>query len=267
MECPGNLCYLQSLRTDLILWLIVLLYFTLFTQYNISVDDYFGNYLQTVKVSFLDQLRSIRSSVDKSVWLTPPTAVNAYYDPQFNEFGQPASSCYLIARTHCYFSLNFSVLGRYTECAILWCWLASVSSIVVIMSMDICTHWNKPPISRVYFLPPFNDNWLLSISKYSTVIADIWSTELWVLSLVMNSHTDLMIKVLNSERRDSYNISKGLLHGSLVTSLVMTLLNFSYFYCALSAACLASIGDGCWHLKWLKYLSLGKLICTTGPVL
>ena len=57
-------------------------------QYSISADDYFGNYLQTVNLTFLDQLRSLRQPVDKSVWLNAPTAVNAYYDPQFNQFGR-----------------------------------------------------------------------------------------------------------------------------------------------------------------------------------
>jgi predicted metalloendopeptidase len=32
---------------------------------------------------------SLRQPVDKSVWLNAPTAVNAYYDPQFNQFGTP----------------------------------------------------------------------------------------------------------------------------------------------------------------------------------
>ena len=65
-------------------------------QYNISPDDYFGNYLQSVKQSFMDELRSLRQPVDKSVWLTPPTAVNAYYDPQFNEFGEPVALYHVV---------------------------------------------------------------------------------------------------------------------------------------------------------------------------
>ena len=36
----------------------------------------------------MDGLMSLRQPVDKSVWLNAPTAVNAYYDPQFNQFGE-----------------------------------------------------------------------------------------------------------------------------------------------------------------------------------
>ena len=60
----------------------------LLLQYNISATKYFANYLQTVELSFLDDLMSLRQPVDKSVWLNAPTAVNAYYDPQFNQFGK-----------------------------------------------------------------------------------------------------------------------------------------------------------------------------------
>ena len=79
------MCVLSSLHN-----IIIILYTHM--QYTINADNYFGNYLQTVKLSFLDDLRSLRQAVDKSVWLTPPTAVNAYYDPQFNEFGEPTTS-------------------------------------------------------------------------------------------------------------------------------------------------------------------------------
>ena len=62
------------------------------SQYNISATTYFTNYLQSVQLSFMDGLTSLRQPVDKSVWLNAPTAVNAYYDPQFNQFGKLVQS-------------------------------------------------------------------------------------------------------------------------------------------------------------------------------
>ena len=90
------------------------LYLRTLLQYNISATNYFANHLQDVELSFLDDLRSLRQPVDKSVWLNAPTAVNAYYDPQFNQFGElesfePVPTLYSI--TILYY---FSILGRYS---------------------------------------------------------------------------------------------------------------------------------------------------------
>ena len=57
-------------------------------QYNISAEDYFGNYRRSVGVMLEDNYRQLRGDVDKKMWLNAPTAVNAYYDPQFNGFGK-----------------------------------------------------------------------------------------------------------------------------------------------------------------------------------
>lgn len=58
----------------------------LYAEFNVSEEEYFENYLQYVLLSTIENLASLRSPVDKSVWLNAPTDVNAYYSPQFNQF-------------------------------------------------------------------------------------------------------------------------------------------------------------------------------------
>jgi endothelin-converting enzyme len=58
----------------------------LYEGYHPAEMDYFGNYMLFVNGSLADNLDSLPDPVDKSVWLNAPTAVNAYYSPQFNQF-------------------------------------------------------------------------------------------------------------------------------------------------------------------------------------
>ena len=57
-------------------------------QYDISDSDFFGNIQRFVRVSTKRNLRYLGEPVDKSEWLNAPTAVNAYYNPVFNQFGE-----------------------------------------------------------------------------------------------------------------------------------------------------------------------------------
>lgn len=57
----------------------------LYEELNIT-EDYFDNAVSSVVVGLMDNIRSLRKPVDKSQWLNAPTAVNAYYSPQFNQF-------------------------------------------------------------------------------------------------------------------------------------------------------------------------------------
>ncbi len=63
-------------------------------QYNISSETYFDNFLLSSKEVLFDNLQLLRGPVDKTMWLNAPTAVNAYYDPQFNGFGKFTISSY-----------------------------------------------------------------------------------------------------------------------------------------------------------------------------
>ncbi|XP_064384785.1 endothelin-converting enzyme homolog isoform X2 [Halichondria panicea] len=58
----------------------------LYQNYNISAETYFDNFLLSSKEVLFDNLQLLRGPVDKTMWLNAPTAVNAYYDPQFNGF-------------------------------------------------------------------------------------------------------------------------------------------------------------------------------------
>jgi endothelin-converting enzyme len=58
----------------------------LYALFNMTEDGYFENYLQYIIISNVENFASLRTPVDKSVWLSAPTAVNAYYSPQFNQF-------------------------------------------------------------------------------------------------------------------------------------------------------------------------------------
>jgi len=60
----------------------------LYEEFNISDSDYFGNYRQYVVISLANEFGRLRKPVDKTEWLNAPTAVNAYYSPQFNQFGK-----------------------------------------------------------------------------------------------------------------------------------------------------------------------------------
>lgn len=53
---------------------------------SINTTSFFTSYESYVTSSILANFAQLRSQVDKTVWLLPPTAVNAYYSPNFNQF-------------------------------------------------------------------------------------------------------------------------------------------------------------------------------------
>lgn len=57
-----------------------------YENYTINGSEYFNNFMLSSMESLYSNLRLLRGPVDKTMWLNAPTAVNAYYDPQFNGF-------------------------------------------------------------------------------------------------------------------------------------------------------------------------------------
>ncbi|ORX49389.1 zincin [Hesseltinella vesiculosa] len=57
---------------------------------HIDRDDFFNNYVQTVKFQVKQQWDKVGKKTDKQVWLMNPQEVNAYYNPPYNEIVFPA---------------------------------------------------------------------------------------------------------------------------------------------------------------------------------
>ncbi|XP_008940990.1 PREDICTED: endothelin-converting enzyme-like 1, partial [Merops nubicus] len=61
----------------------------IYKEYEFEVDEktYFKNILNSVAFSIRLSVKKIRQEVDKSAWLLPPQALNAYYLPNKNQMG------------------------------------------------------------------------------------------------------------------------------------------------------------------------------------
>uniref|UniRef100_A0A7M4EZF0 Endothelin converting enzyme like 1 n=1 Tax=Crocodylus porosus TaxID=8502 RepID=A0A7M4EZF0_CROPO len=62
------------------------------SEYEFEVDEktYFRNILNSIRFSIKVSVKKIRQEVDKSAWLLPPQALNAYYLPNKNQMVFPA---------------------------------------------------------------------------------------------------------------------------------------------------------------------------------
>ncbi|KAM4771663.1 endothelin-converting enzyme-like 1 [Rhinophrynus dorsalis] len=65
---------------------------TIDKEYEFVVNEktYFKNILNSIKFSIKQSVKKIRQEVDKSAWLLPPQALNAYYLPNKNQMVFPA---------------------------------------------------------------------------------------------------------------------------------------------------------------------------------
>ncbi|KAM4693617.1 endothelin-converting enzyme-like 1 [Discoglossus pictus] len=59
-------------------------------EFDVSEKHYFRNILNSIRFSIKESVKKIRQEVDKSAWLLPPQALNAYYLPNKNQMVFPA---------------------------------------------------------------------------------------------------------------------------------------------------------------------------------
>uniref|UniRef100_A0A8C6UQ53 Endothelin converting enzyme-like 1 n=1 Tax=Neogobius melanostomus TaxID=47308 RepID=A0A8C6UQ53_9GOBI len=79
-------------------------------EYGFDVDEktYFKNILNSIKFNIKLSVKKIHEEVDKTMWLLPPQALNAYYLPNKNQMGE----CQLtFAHTDTHQSLNYGGIG------------------------------------------------------------------------------------------------------------------------------------------------------------
>ncbi|CAD5115613.1 DgyrCDS4570 [Dimorphilus gyrociliatus] len=58
---------------------------------TVNESNYFENYLEFLKFTTRRDLSRLDKPVDKTIWHTPPTTVNAFYNPMFNMITFPAA--------------------------------------------------------------------------------------------------------------------------------------------------------------------------------
>ncbi|KAG8581675.1 hypothetical protein GDO81_007750 [Engystomops pustulosus] len=59
-------------------------------EFDVHEKTYFKNILNSIRFSIKQSVKKIRQEVDKSAWLLPPQALNAYYLPNKNQMVFPA---------------------------------------------------------------------------------------------------------------------------------------------------------------------------------
>uniref|UniRef100_A0A452I0M6 Endothelin converting enzyme like 1 n=1 Tax=Gopherus agassizii TaxID=38772 RepID=A0A452I0M6_9SAUR len=80
-------------------------------EFEVHEKTYFKNILNSIKFSIKLSVKKIRQEVDKSAWLLPPQALNAYYLPNKNQMGAATSGIPRASEHVCSGSLNYGGIG------------------------------------------------------------------------------------------------------------------------------------------------------------